>query len=158
MKTDPTTHRYVEWLSAEEMHLHSKEWFSNLVFIKDEQLFLNRLIESFAIKPLDKKEVGRLMDFKKALAESQHRSDSLYKQVQKHINQLEIMIDDVNQLEMERAYRSTHSELLIKVNKYLQDYRTVKDRGFVKLKTILKKEKSKKALGGPDYKVSVPKS
>ena len=158
MKTNTTEYRYVEWLSAEEMHGLSKEWFSNLSFIRDEQQFLNRLIESFAIKPLDKTEVGRLMDFKKALAESQRRSDSLYKQVQKHINQLEIMVDDVNQLEMERAYRSTHSKLLVKVNKYLQDYRTVKNRGFAKLKSILKKGKSIKGLGNPDYKISVPKS
>jgi hypothetical protein len=158
MNTDPTKYRYVEWLSAEEMHGHSKEWFSNLVFIRDEQQFLNRLIESFAIKPLDKKEVKRLMAFKKALAESQHRLDSLYKQVQKHINQLEIMTHDVNQLEMEKAYRNTQGKLLMKVNKYLQDYRAVKDRGFANLSAILKKGKSKKALGNPDYKVSVPKS
>lgn len=158
MKTKNTKYTYVEWLSADEMHGLSKEWFSNLSFIKDEQQFLNRLIESFAIKPLDKTEVGRLTDFKKALVESQHGLDSLYKQVQKHMNQLEIMTDDVNQLEMERAYRITHRKLLMKVNKYLQYYTTIKERGFVKLSAILKKRKSIKPLGNPDYKISVPKS
>jgi hypothetical protein len=158
MNTNSTKYRYVEWLSAKEMHEHSKEWLSELSFIREEQLFLKHLIESFALKPLDKIGIGRLLDFEKALEGSKHRLDSLYKQVQKHDNQLEIVTDDVNQLDMERAYRSTHRGLLMKVNKYLLEYRTVKDRGFAKLKAILKKGKIKKALGNPDYKVSVPKS
>lgn len=158
METKSSKYRYVEWLSAEEMHEHCKEWLSELSFIREEQIFLHHLIESFAIKPLDKIGIGRLLDFEKALEGSKHRLDSLFKQVQKHSNQLEIVTDDVNQLDMERAYRSTHRGLLMKVNKYLLDYRTVKDRGFAKLKAMLKNEKTKKALGNPDYKVSVPKN
>lgn len=158
METKSTKYGYVEWLGAEEMHEHSKEWLSELSFVRDEQQFLKRLIESFAIKPLDKIEIGRLLDFEKALEGSKNRSDSLYKQVRKHINQLEIMTDDVNQLEMEKAYRETHRKLLMKVNQYLQDYRAVKDRGFAKLSAILRDGKSKKALGSPEYKLSVPKN
>lgn len=92
---------YRNWLDAEEMHEPSKKWFSELSFIKDEQQFLNNLIQYFAIKPIDEKGVGQINDFKKAIAENERRLNIIFKQVQKHRNQSEIMIDDVNQFEME---------------------------------------------------------
>lgn len=100
METE-TNFSYRNRLDAEEMHEPSKKWFSELSFIKDEQLFLNNLIQSFAIKPIDEKEFGQINDFKKAIAENERRLNIIFKQVQKHTNQSAIMIDDVNQFEME---------------------------------------------------------
>ena len=71
------------------------------------------------------------------------------------MNQLRIMVDDVNQLDMEKAYKKTHKKLYSMMNLYLLDYRTVKERGFAKLSAILKAEKQKIALGNPDYKLTV---
>ncbi|HZJ20229.1 MAG TPA: hypothetical protein VFD35_07750 [Pricia sp.] len=145
---------YMKWLDVEEMHEQSKKWFSELSFIKDEQQFLNNLIQSFAIKPVDKTEFAQISDFKKGIAENQQRLNTLFKQVQKHMNQLEILTDDVNQLEMEKAYHKTHKKLSQRMDKYLLDYRAVKQRGFAKLASILKTGKRKVALGNPDYKLS----
>lgn len=145
---------YVEWFDAAEMHEHSKKWISELSFIKDEQQFLKNLIQSFAIKPLTKLQFERMAGFKKAIEENQYRLDLLFKKVQKHSNQLQIMVDDVNQLDMEKAYKKTHKKLYSMMNLYLLDYRTVKERGFVKLSSILKSEKEKIALGNPDYKMT----
>ena len=105
MSTEQTTKSYMEWFSAEEMHEHSKEWFAELSFIKDEQEFLNNLIKSFAIKSLTKLEFTRINDFKNAITENRRRLNAISQQVQKHMNQLEIMVDGVNQLEMEKAYK-----------------------------------------------------
>ncbi len=145
--------RYTEWLAPEEMHEQSKRWFSELTFIKDEQHFLNNLIQSFAIKPIEEKEFAMINDFKKAIAENQLRLNPILKQVQKHMNQLEIMLDDVNQHEMEKAYKKTHKSLYGRLNKYFLDYRTIKERGFAKLTHILKNTK-KMALGNPEYQLS----
>ena len=144
---------YIDSYSAEDMHEHSKNWFSELSFIKDEQRFLINLIHSFAIKPIDKKEFSKTEDFRKDIEENQKSLNAIIKQVQKHMNQLEIMIDGVNQLEMEQAYRKTHKNLFQKVNQFLLVYRTIKERGFAKLSSILKSTKQKKALGNPDYQV-----
>ena len=144
---------YIDSYSAEDMHEHSKKWFSELSFIKDEQRFLISLIQSFAIKPMDKKEFSKTEEFRKDIEENQKILNPIIKQVQKHMNQLEIMIDGVNQLEMEHAYRKTHKKLFQKVNQILLDYRTIKERGFAKLSSILKSTKQKKALGNPDYQV-----
>ncbi len=130
-------HNYIEWFDAQEMHEHSKEWFSELSFIKEEHLFLNNLITSFIIKSLDKKDFERLEDFKKSIAENQRRVIPLLKRVQKHMNQLEIIMDEVNQLEMEKAYKKTHKKLLMEVNQLGIDFRTIKQRGYSKLKTCL---------------------
>jgi sucrose-6-phosphate hydrolase SacC (GH32 family) len=153
MSAKKTKYSYVEWFSAEEMHEHSKKWFSELSFIRDEQKFLKNLIQSFAIKPLNKLEFSRINDFKKAVVENRQRLNIIAKGIQKHMNQLEILMDGVNQIEMEKAYRKTHKLLYQKVNNYLLDYRTVKERGFAQLASILKTEKQKIALGNPEYKV-----
>ena len=153
MSTGQTTKSYMEWFSADEMHEHSKKWLSELSFIRDEQEFLKNLIQSFAIKSLTKLEFTRINDFKNAITENRRRLNLISKRVQKHMNQLEIMIDGVNQLEMEKAYKKTHKLLYQKVNNYLLDYRTVKEKGFAQLASILKTAKQKIALGNPDYKV-----
>ncbi len=144
--------KHIEWYDTSEMHEHSKEWFSELSFIKDEQQFLNNLIESFALKPLDKKVFKQLSDFKKSITENHGRLISIFKQVQKHMNQLEILLDDVNQIEMEKAYRKTHEKLFMKVNEYLIGFRNIKQSGFSNL-THLLKENKKIALGNPEYKL-----
>lgn len=153
MATTRTSPDYMEWFDATEMHEHSKKWISELSFIKDEQQFLKNLIQSFAIKPLTKLQFDRMAGFKKAIEENQYRLELLFKKVQKHKNQLQIMVDEVNQLDMEKAYKKTHQRLYTMMNLYLLDYRTVKERGFVKLASILKSEKEKIALGNPDYKI-----
>ncbi|WP_394973077.1 hypothetical protein [uncultured Croceitalea sp.] len=145
-----TSHNYIEWFDATEMYEHSKVWFSELSFIKEEQSFLNNLIWFFAIKPLSKKEFKELDDFKITI--NQKQVLQILKRVQKHMNQLEIMLDDVNQLKMERAYRETHKKLYSEVNECLLDFRNAKQKGFSNLTSILRKDK-KMALGNPDYKL-----
>ncbi len=150
-------YKYIEWFDAAEMHEHSKDWFSELTFIKDEQQFLNNLIKSFAVKAIDKESFGKIKDFKSELAENHRSLMALFKMVQKHMNQLEIMIDDVDQLEMEKAYRITHKELFAKVDEYLLAYRAIKEIGFESLSAILKANK-RLSLGNPDYKLRTTKT
>ncbi|SHJ35855.1 hypothetical protein [Pseudozobellia thermophila] len=153
MGANKTKYSYREWFSAEEMHEHSKKWFSELAFVKDEQHFLDQLIQSFAVKPITKEEFGHLSDFKKALAENQRTLTPLFRQVEKHMNQLEIMVDGVNQLEMEQAYQKTHQKLSAKTNEYLLNYRKIKEKGFGQLSSILKATKQKIPLGNPEYQL-----
>lgn len=153
MNTKTEMHNYQDGFSPEEMHEHSKKWLSELTFIKDEQQFLNTMIQSFAIKPLNKNEFSQIDSFKTGITENQRKLKQLLAQLQKHMNQLIIMMDGVNQLEMEKAYNKTHKKLIQRIDNYLLDYRTIKERGFVKLTSILKKGKEKIALDNPEYGV-----
>ncbi|WP_291868150.1 hypothetical protein [Maribacter sp.] len=153
MDTKTTKHIYTEWLSTDEMHEQSKTWFSELAFIKEEQQFLNHMILSFGIKTFNKNEFKKINEFKIALTENQRKLSPLFKQIKKHMNQLHIMLDDVNELEMEKMYQKTHKNLIKKMKKFLLDYRTLKQKGFTELSIILKNGKQKIALGNPDYKL-----
>jgi len=150
-------YKYIEWFDAGEMHEHSKKWFSELSFIKDEQQFLNSLIQTFAVKPLDQDAFRQLNDFNKAIAENKQRLISIFKQVQKHMNQLVIILDEVNQIEMEQAYRKTHKNLFMKVNQCVIDFRNIKQRGFSNLTGILKKNHAI-PIGNPSYKLKTTNS
>ena len=46
---------YFEWISAEEMHEQSKDWFMQLNFIRDEQRFFQDLIKNHTLDILDEK-------------------------------------------------------------------------------------------------------
>lgn len=139
-------HKYIEWLNAEEMHEGSMLWFSELKFIRDEQFFLNTLVQSFTLQLIDAKSY---QDSKKIIDRLQHAEKDivpLFKKVQVHENQLEIIVDDVDQLKMEKAYLATHEELQSAMNGYTQRYREIKEQLFKLLITIMKKEKQKRLL------------
>lgn len=154
MNTKVPKYTYTEWFTKEEMHENLKTWFSQLSFVKDEHRFLNNLIQSFAIKTLSKQEFEKIKEFKKALVETQKMLNPIIKQVQKQMNQLEIMIDKVDELEKEKTYTKLHKKLLSNVNKYLLNYSSVKEKGFMNLSSILKKEQGRFFIGNPEYKLS----
>ncbi len=136
----------MEWLSAEEMHEGSLLWFSELNFARDEIRFLNDLIQTYTPQLTDSKIyerssglVGRLIDTQESLVD-------LMKQVQLHENQLEIMVDKVDQLKMEKAYVETHKDLTIEFNRYKKGYLGLKRELFKLLAEVLKKEKQKRLL------------
>ena len=141
-----TTPRYIEWISPEEMHNATLSWLSELEFIKVEQQFLNGLVKSYTEQLIDhkiydrsKKIVGEILDAEKELV-------GLLKKVQVHENQLEIMIDDVDQPRMEKAYRETHLDLMRVMQRYLEDYRKLKAQLFTLLTKVIRQEKQKRLL------------
>ncbi|MDO1513868.1 hypothetical protein Q2T41_14500 [Maribacter confluentis] len=138
MKVKNEKFNYTEWFSADEINEHSKDWLSQLLFIKDEHQFLLNLIQTFSTKKISKNQLNQLEDFKNAINENEIMLHSLISQVKKHMNQLKILVDGVNQLEMEHGYKKTHKELFMSMNQYMLDYRTVKERGFAKLTSIMK--------------------
>ena len=128
METKKTKPQYTEWLYPEEMHEASLNWFSELNFIRDEQFFLNNLIKSFTLQ----------------LADSEVFEKS--KKVVTDENQLGIMVDDVDQLKMEKAYLETHKELTNEMRNYSTKYRKIKERLFEVVSTVMKKDKQKRLL------------
>lgn len=141
-----TTPRYIEWISPEEMHKATLSWVSELKFIRDEQLFLNSLVKSFTSQLIDHKIYDRSKELVGGILDAENELKSLLRKVQVHENQLEIMIDDVDQPKMEKAYRDTHIELMGGMETYLKGYRTLKKELFDLLSKIIKKEKEKRLL------------
>ena len=146
MKIKEITHRYIEWIDPEEMHRITLLWLSELKFMKDEQFFLNDLIKHYTVQLVDSKIFGKSKEIVSALADLEKEGISLMKKMQAHENKLEIMIDDVAQLEQEKAYRDTHRELTGTMDHYKEDYREIKTGLFKLVSGVLKKEKQKRLL------------
>ncbi|MET6990856.1 hypothetical protein [Sediminicola arcticus] len=146
MKIKEHEKSYVKWLSPEEMHDMSNQWFSELIFIKDEQLFLNNLIKSHTIQLTDKAVFERSKELVDELLRAEKEVVPLMKKVQLHNNQLDVMIDEVDQLKMEKAYKETHFDLLSAVNMYGNQYRALKERLFKLVSKVMKLDKQKRLL------------
>jgi len=146
MKIKENTHRYIEWIDSEEMHRTTLLWLSELRFMKDEQLFLNNLIKHYTVQLVDSKIFGKSKAIVTVLTALEKQVIVLMKKVQAHENKLEIMIDDVDQIELEKAYRDTHSELSRNMDNYKEDYREIKTKLFDLVSSVLKKEKQKRLL------------
>jgi hypothetical protein len=146
MKTKKQIYRYLEWKSPEEMHQTSLEWISEMNFIKDEKLFLNDLIKSYTL-PITG--LGLFEDSRKlitAISNSERDLDQLLKEVRVHENHLSIMLDDVNQPKMEKAYTETHRDLIFTIDNFLLEYRKLKGSLFQLITKVMKKEKQKRLL------------
>ena len=139
-------YEYIEWLSPEEMHQATLSWISELNFTRDEQRFLDTLVKSHTLQLTEAEIFGKSRELVGEIVKTEKEVVTLMKKVQSHENLLEIMVDDIDQVKMEEAYRDTHRELTILVNDYLSDYMKLKKRLFALLGKVLKKEKQKRLL------------
>lgn len=143
MNLEKKRYRYVEWMSAEEMHESSMQWMSELNFIRDEQLFFNDLVKSYTLQLIDGTIFEESQKVIAAILETEKDVAILIKRIRAHENLLMIMVDDVNELTMEKAYIRTHQGLATKMDAYMIDYNKLKTR-FFKLITKVMKEKKQK--------------
>lgn len=146
MKVTKMKYGYVEWLSAQEMHEASVQWMSELTFVRDEQLFLNDLVKTYTLQLTNPELFDESKEVIEAVLHAEKDVVVLMKKVQAHENHLEIMVNDVDELKMEKAYRETHWQLLTQVGSYLTAYRDIKKRLFKLVTQVMKKQKQKRLL------------
>lgn len=140
------TYSYIEWLSADEMRQASLGWLSELHFCNDEQAFLNNLIRSYTVQLIDKKIFTESKKLINELSIYEKRLETLAEQIQAHESLLKIMLDEIDQFKMEKAYLETHNDLTVEINEYLENYRDLKKRLFILLSQVLRSQKQKRLL------------
>jgi hypothetical protein len=128
------------------MHKASRNWLSELRFIKDEQLFFAGLIKSYTLQLLDSNHFSKSKKIVDSLELLQNKNKALIETVIAHENKLLIMIDGIDQLKEEEAYKTKHRELTVEINEYFKNYRNLKKRLFETIETIMKNEKQKRLL------------
>ena len=143
MKTVKTGAKYVEWLSAEEMHQASRGWISELKFIKDEQHFFDDLIKAYTLQLIDSENFLKSKEIVETLNKLQKKNKALIKIIIVHENKLEIMVDGIDEPKKEETYKDRHRELIVKVSEYLKEYRALKLKLFEIVKGVMVKEKQK---------------
>ncbi len=146
MKAEQQKYTYIEWKSPGEMHHTSLQWISELRFVKDEQRFLNDLVRSYTLQITS---LGIFEESRKlitAVSDSELQIEKLLKEAQVHENHLSIMLDDVDQPKMEKAYSETHRDLISEIDTTLSKYRKLKGSLFKMISKVMKKEKQKRLL------------
>ncbi len=138
--------KYVEWLSADEMHKHTQDWLSELEFIQDEHLFFEDLIKTFTTQLIETKKYAKNKEKVDAVNRSEKRTHLLIEAIKVHKNGLEIMVDGVDQPKEEERYKEAHRGIIIKVSEFLKDYQQLKTQIFQIIQDILKKEKQDRLL------------
>ena len=146
METKSNKRKFREWFSADELHEESKKWFSELRFAKDEQKFLNSMVKDYTLDIIDSDMFQTIQPVVESLNKSEKELVDLFKKVQLHENQLQIMVDDVNQEKMEEAYLDTHNDLAMEVQDYFEKYRDSKIKIFDIVSNVIKRKKQKRLL------------
>jgi hypothetical protein len=146
MKPIQTQAHYTKWLTAEQMHDDSKEWLSELNFIRDEHLFFIDLITTFTMQLVASKKFASNKEVIDTLNRSQKRNHSIIEAVKIHENQLQIMVDGVDELAKEKAYIKEHRDLIIVITEFLKEYQALKKQLFTIIKNIKKEEKQKRLI------------
>ncbi|MEM6718956.1 MAG: hypothetical protein AAF611_06570 [Bacteroidota bacterium] len=141
MKTIQTQTKYIEWISADDMHTDSLQWLSQLRFINDEHIFFENLIDSFSaqLRALDIFSSDKeIID---TLTRSYRHNEHLIQKVMRHENGLKIMVDGVDQLEDEKKYKEAHLNIASDIEIFLKEYQVLKMQLFNIIKGIKKEEK-----------------
>ena len=148
MKTTHTDKsiKLIEWLSADDMHSNSKEWLSELEFVKDEHLFLEDLIKSFTLQLIDKEHLEENKKVIETISSFKKENETLLKLVNNHKNNLKILVDGIDQPKEEEKYKNEHKHLTVTVHKFLKDYKLLKIQLFDIIKDIKKTGKQKRLL------------
>ena len=143
METKSNKRKFREWFSADELHEESKKWFSELKFAKDEQKFLNNMVKDYTLDIIDSDMFKTIQPVVESLNKSEKDLVDLFKKVQLHENQLQIMVDDVNQEKMEEAYLDTHNDLAMEVQDYFETYRDSKTKIFDIVSNVIKRKQKR---------------
>ena len=128
------------------MHHETVQWISELKFVKDEQQFLNNLVKHYTSELADAKYYEESKAIVGDILDAENEVDTLIKKVQVHENQLEIMVDDIDQPRMERAYKETHKELMLEMSSYLYTYRGLKKELFSLISRVIREDKQSRLL------------
>ncbi|OED41028.1 hypothetical protein AB832_03445 [Flavobacteriaceae bacterium (ex Bugula neritina AB1)] len=146
MKSKQPTIKYIEWRSPEELYEASHNWVSELKFIKDEQHFLDELLENYTLQLISDNIFEKSSAIIKELSALRKNIEPMFKKVIKHQNELNILLDGVDQPEEERKYKQDHGKLMIEVCRYFNSYKDLKKEIFTLIKTIMKQSKQRRLL------------
>ena len=146
MKTTQTETNYVQKLSAENIHDESRNWLSELLFVKDEQLFFDDLIKSYTLQLISSKHFNKSKKIVEKLVSVQKETKILIDTVKAHESDLEIIIKKAKQLDEADNYKKAHEELIVLVSEFFETYKSLKKQLFKLIKSILKESKQKQLL------------
>ncbi|RED49361.1 hypothetical protein DFQ02_102133 [Seonamhaeicola aphaedonensis] len=109
-------------------------------------MFFNDLIKTYTLQLTDSKHFNKSKVIINNLSKLQKVTDKLIEIIKIHARDLKIMVDGMDQLPEERAYKKAHEKYAYKVSTFFKNYRLQKSQLFNHIKDILKETKQKRLL------------
>lgn len=125
---------------AQELYLELQKWKSYIYFIDDEQLFMDRLLNSYIFEPSTPNLFERLELFKQKFAISKKKKQNLKKVFAEHEGKLGGILECTSAY-CDATYNKKHKKFLQKVTAYVEDYIKLKSEVYEYAGSILKKRK-----------------
>ncbi|GHC61944.1 hypothetical protein [Ulvibacter litoralis] len=135
--------KYLQLSTPEELHEECHQWFSELEFIKDEQLFLDELIKKYTIPLISEKLYTTSLTLVGTLSKEEKSINDLQQECKDHCNHIEALLSHGCSAAEKKEYIVTHHYLKVAVFEYIEQYKNTKKALFDAIKSILKSENSK---------------
>lgn len=124
----------------EELHWDLQKWKSNIQFIEDEMLFINRLLHSYVFEPRTPNLFERLELFKRAYDKSKKEKEDLKRLISKHENTIGGILECTSTI-CDFAYYKNHEQLCKRITKHFENYLQLKSDIYNYAGAILKRKK-----------------
>lgn len=138
--------KYIEWLSADELHAASQEWLSDLKFTLDEHRFFEDLITEYTSLLIKDNQFPSSKALIEDIDASKKQNIILIEAVQTHENELKVMLDGINELKKEDAYTNEHFQLVSIIGDFMKSYNTLKQKMFTIIKDLKKQDKRNRLI------------
>lgn len=124
----------------EELHYELQGWKSNLHFIDDEIVFIDRLLNSYVFQPNTPNLFERLQDYQHRLKKTKDTKTKLKNRIAKNENNLGGMVECIDE-SCDLEYYQKHDKLKAEVVDSISKFRELKSEIFNYAGGILKKKK-----------------
>ncbi|AMC10092.1 hypothetical protein Lupro_01985 [Lutibacter profundi] len=131
--------------SIDYLHSKSKQWISEIKFIKVEQNFLKELLAEHIIGLCDSNNFTKAKLFLNGINHEKKLGDELINSIKEHNINLALLIEKVY-LKKEDTIREKHELLKKEVKNYIENFKYIKEQVFELILLIMKKEKQQKLL------------
>ena len=126
----------------EELHRSSQQWKSMLLFIEDEMIFIDRLLNSYVFEPDTPNLFERLQDYLRRLKESKSKKSLVKHNISNHENHLGGILECKDAVCDEEYYRK-HDKLGTEVMEFVSEFQDLKSEIFNYAGGILRKRRPK---------------
>ena len=146
MKVNPSSVTYIAWRDPIGLHEDTLKCLSELRFVKDELKFLNDLVGGYTLELISEKHYEESRILVVQISKLKKELKPMIKELQRHYNELETLVDEVDIPDEDDEYKAVHYKLMFAAVAFLSKFKKLKRKIFRLIKTILKDKKKRKLL------------
>jgi len=131
--------------SIEYLHSKTKQWISEIEFIKIEQDFLKELLADHIMGLCDTNNFANAKLLLNGINHEKKLGEQLIESIKEHKINLALLIENIY-IKRENLFRDNHEFLNIEFKNYVENFKYIKEQVFELILLIMKKDKKEKFL------------